>query len=201
MRLPNKPSNRFLNPESNHANNYFFDFFFSQDLKNQLVMKNALIFFLVGVTAGCSSYPTKINDNTNLLGAQIGLQTSVQDLISKFGEPENQLITENETLFTFCERKGDIVDILYVLGKNNQVIDTKRAYYSIGIFDSANVPCSELLMPREVVNGKIGALIGRGVIAPKKRRAQTASGVEPFLETLFNDPWYQQWVRERTWGK
>ena len=152
-------------------------------------MKNALIFFLVVVTAGCSSYPTKINDNTNLLGAQIGLQTSVQDLISKFGEPENQLITGNETLFTFCERKGDIVDILYVLGKNNQVIDTKRAYYSIGIFDSANVPCSELLMPREVVNGKIGALIGRG--APKKRRAKTRAGA---IADILWDPSLQQWV-------
>ena len=132
-------------------------------------MKHALISFSVALTAGCSSYPTKINDNTNLLGTQIEIQTSVQDLISKFGEPESQLTTGNETLFTFCERKGDVVDILYVLGKNDQVVDTKRAYCSIGIFDSANVPCSELLTPRESVDGKIGPLITRGGIALKKR--------------------------------
>jgi hypothetical protein len=118
-------------------------------------MKHALISFSVALTVGCSSYPTKINDNTNLLGTQIEIQTSVQDLISKFGEPESQLTTGNETLFTFCERKGDVVDILYVLGKNDQVVDTKRTYYSIGIFDSANVPCSERLTPPESVEGKI----------------------------------------------
>jgi len=139
-------------------------------------MKKVLIIFLLGALASCVTYSPKfnyntnlkINDNTNLIGARITLGTGIDALMSRFGSPENQLDTGNETLLTFCERKDNIVDILYVLTKKGSVIDTKRTYYPVSI-DSVNLSCIEALMTPEIASGKIGSLVTREEMSYKKR--------------------------------